>query len=108
DSLSRDVTAMHRSLIEIYAAMAARNDLTPVERQATAQALNRESAALALVEGRQAFFRRDYPQARRKLTEANRYFRTRKIGIIIALLRLAPGLLSGASRLRQRWSGMQL
>jgi glycosyltransferase involved in cell wall biosynthesis len=108
DSLSHDVTGMPRSLIGIYTAMAARDDLTPVERQATAQALSRERASLALEEGRLAFFREDYPQARRKLIEANRYFRTRKTAIIIALLRLAPGVLRAASRLRQRWSATQL
>ena len=75
--------------------------LTPGEREALEVMRDNVRARVALHEGRKAFFRGD-PAAAQHLAAANRYLKSRKLGLVIFLLRLAPGWLRLAYNLRDR------
>lgn len=76
-------------------------DLTPAEREALEGMREGVRARVALHEGKRAFFRGD-PAAAAHLAAANRHLRSRKLGLVIFLLRLAPGWLRRAYELRDR------
>jgi glycosyltransferase involved in cell wall biosynthesis len=76
--------------------------LTESERGAVERERARWRATLQLEIGRQEFLAGNAAGAADNVAEANRYFRRRKLTLVIALLRLAPRLLLRAYRARER------
>jgi GT2 family glycosyltransferase len=101
-SLSSDPVWMTEHLVRIYARLGDTLPLDPPRRALVASRLAYFEATLARHRGKQAFFRLDAPAALAHLREANRYFRSWKISLVCALLRIAPQWLLSAYRWRDR------
>ena len=77
-------------------------DLTPSERITLDNQLAHFHALLRLHQGKHAFFAGDTAGAINGLTEANRFFRKRKVSFTVMMLRIAPRFLLRAYDLRDR------
>jgi len=65
-------------------------NLTADEQQSVLKSRERIQATLDIYEGKKAFFRGDTKGAIEGLTKANRYFKSRKMALLIRLLPIAP------------------
>jgi glycosyltransferase involved in cell wall biosynthesis len=77
-------------------------DLTASERVTLDNQFEHFHALLRLHQGRHAFFSGDTAGAIARLTEANRFFRKRKVSFTVMMLRIAPRFLLRAYDLRDR------
>jgi glycosyltransferase involved in cell wall biosynthesis len=77
-------------------------ELTPSERATLDNQLEHFHALLRLHQGKRAFFAGDTAGAIHSLTEANRFFRKRKVSFTVMMLRIAPRFLLRAYDLRDR------
>jgi len=101
-SLTTDVVAMCRDILRVLDKAGRTLDLTPAETQALQDANARFRARLRLAEGRRAFFNGDVESAVDAIGDANRFLRSRKLALVLVMLRLAPRLLLHAYGLRDR------
>lgn len=102
-SQSADPRWMLQTLLEVLDKVGRTLALSPSQRELLARQVVRVRAELRLAEGKHAFFRRDTAGAIANISEANRYFRSRKLSAATRLIRAAPGLLLWAYRLRDRF-----
>jgi predicted negative regulator of RcsB-dependent stress response len=77
-------------------------NLTDAEHEALRAERTHYGAMLRLAEGKDAFARNDLKTATEALGEANDYFGSSKIKLILLLLRFAPKLLQGVYQCRNR------
>jgi hypothetical protein len=68
-------------------------NLTTNEHQSLLQMKARTQARISLCEGKSAFFNGDVKSAVKSLTEANVFFKSRKIALLTQLLPIAPKFL---------------
>ncbi|CAN5865312.1 hypothetical protein BH18ACI4_BH18ACI4_16990 [soil metagenome] len=78
-------------------------NLSPAEREATAQKRAEMQALLRLCEGKKAFFLGDKKGAIAGLSEANLFLKSRKISLTLIGMRLAPWLLRCAYNMRDKF-----
>jgi glycosyltransferase involved in cell wall biosynthesis len=78
-------------------------NLTAKEHQSLLQSRDRIQAELTLCEGKNAFFNGDVKCAIKSFTEANVFFKSRKIALLIQLLPIAPGFLLRLYNARDRF-----
>jgi glycosyltransferase involved in cell wall biosynthesis len=102
-SLSSDPGLMARDVVRVLDKAAAGLELAPEQRRLLGRERERFHAGLRLEEGKRAFERGDTRAALEGLGEANRVLRSRKLSLVIRLLRLAPGLLLRVYGLRERY-----
>jgi glycosyltransferase involved in cell wall biosynthesis len=102
-SLSADTAWMCEHILKVLEKSERTLPLTERERSTLMREQMRWRAALRLAEGKKAFFRGNTIEARRCLAEANTYLRSRKLAMVVRLLRVAPGLLHWAYRARDRF-----
>lgn len=101
-SLSSDPVWMYRHILAVLDKCGRTMALSMVERDALFAATTRFRARLRLHEGKRAFFRREFAEARAKFTEANSHLHSAKLGLTVHALALAPRLLLRIYRLRDR------
>jgi glycosyltransferase involved in cell wall biosynthesis len=101
-SLSSDPIWMCKHILKVLDKTKETLPLTASERATLDEEYERFRATLRLHEGKRAFFQGDAEEAIKGLTEANRFFRDRKISMTLRLLRRAPRLLLRAYDLRDR------
>lgn len=101
-SLSSDRVLMYQDAINVLDKTERTLDLTPAQREVLAEGRSQLRSSLRLYEGKRAFFRGDMDQAIDLLSEANEYKPSKKVGLVLVLLRLAPGLLLRLYNLRDR------
>jgi glycosyltransferase involved in cell wall biosynthesis len=101
ESLSADDTTMCKSILKVFDKLR-RMDLTPEEATAVQQRRAYYQALLRLYEGKRAFFQGDKRTAIDRLKEANQYFKSPKLSLVVVLLRTFPGLLLRAYQVRNR------
>jgi glycosyltransferase involved in cell wall biosynthesis len=101
-SLSTDYVGMARDVVRVLDKAAAR-ELTDEQRRVLARERARFHAGMRLEEGKRAFERGDARAALEGIGEANRVLRSRKLSLVMALLRFAPGLLLRVYGLRDRY-----
>ena len=92
DSISANSAGMIEGFIRVLAAFRQSSDLTPLDVELLNRQIDAEKAHLNLLYGKQALQNGDVTVARRRLQEANAYFRRPKIGVSLFLLRVAPKL----------------
>ncbi|MBI3652058.1 MAG: glycosyltransferase family 2 protein [Acidobacteria bacterium] len=102
ESLSADNTSMCKSIIAVLQKLAQTN-LAEAEAAAVQQRIAHYQALLRLYEGKRAFYQGDKKMAVAKLREANDFFRSPKLSLVLLLLRAAPKLLLRAYHYRNRW-----
>lgn len=102
-SLSSDPVLMARDILRVLDKAAGEPDLDAARRDLLDRARERFGAELRLQEGKRAFLRGDARAAADGLGEANRFFRSLKLSVAVRLLRLSPGLLLRAYKLRDRY-----
>lgn len=93
---------MYSAALAVFEKTAARDDLTDGERRALERETARYRAMLRLAEGKRALARGDTRAARGAFAEANSYFGSAKLRAVLCALRVAPWLLRGAYRARER------
>ena len=101
-SLTADPIWLGQNIILVLDKVKQTMELTPSERATVDLHHQRFTALLSLHEGKRAFFSGDTAGAIQGLTEANQFFRNRKIAITLRVLRIAPRLLLRAYDLRDR------
>ena len=101
-SLTADPIWLSNHILEVLNKVKRTMDLTPSERATVEIQLEYFHALLRLHEGRRAFFSGDTAGAIDGLTEANRFFRKRKVSLTVMMLRIAPKFLLRAYDLRDR------
>ncbi|HVF50395.1 MAG TPA: glycosyltransferase family A protein [Pyrinomonadaceae bacterium] len=103
-SLSSSPTRMYGQALEVFEkAGRTLTELTDADRQALREETAHYRAMLRLAEGKDALARNDFRAATEGLSEANVYFGSGKLKLILLLLRFAPKLLQGAYQLRNRY-----
>ncbi len=102
DSLTADPIWLNRNAVQVLDKIEQTMELTPSEQSSVNLNRRRFRAHLSLHEGKRAFFSGDKVAAIEGLTEANRFFRNRKITFTLVMLRIAPRLLLRAYDLRDR------
>jgi hypothetical protein len=102
ESHSMTSPALGEAILQVLSKAERTLDLTPAERDALAGMRDGVRARVAMHEGRKAFFRGDAAGAAAHLAAANRYLKSRKLKLVLFLLRLAPGWLRRAYDLRDR------
>lgn len=101
-SLSSDPIWMCEHILKVLDKTKETMTLTGGERATLEKEYERFRATLRFHEGKRAFFEGDTERAIEGLTEANQFFRDRKISMTLRLLRRAPRLLLRAYDLRDR------
>ena len=90
DSLSADNVMMCRSILRVLSKTERTQNLTPEEQRTIAEGKLKWEAFLNLSEGKRALADEDVDLAIDRLTKANRYYKKRKISLLLRLLRIAP------------------
>jgi glycosyltransferase involved in cell wall biosynthesis len=101
-SLTADPIWLSQNVLRVLKKVKQTMTLTSSERATVDLHRQRFEALLSFHEGKRAFFSGDTAGAIHGLTEANRFFRNRKIAITLMMLRIAPRLLLRAYDLRDR------
>jgi hypothetical protein len=83
-------------------------DLVPAEVEALRGMRERVTADAALQEGKRAFFRGDAAAAVARIRDANAHFKSRRLALVLLLMRLAPNLLRRAHDARERFARRSL
>ena len=101
-SLSADPVWMCRHILEVLDRAKARNKLSALEFENLKMQIARFRALINLNEGKRAFFTGNAKSAIAKLTEANSSLRSRKLALVLMIMRAAPRLLLFIYNLRDR------
>ena len=101
-SLTADPVWLSEHILVVLKKVQQTMDLTPSEKATLEAQLQHFHAMLRLQEGKRAFFSGDTKGAINGLTEANQFFRNRKVSFTLMMLRVAPKLLLRAYDLRDR------
>jgi len=101
-SLTANPIWLSKHILKVLAKVKQTMALTPSERMTVENQLEHFHALLRLHEGKHAFFSGDTAGAIDGLTEANRFFRKRKVSFTVMMLRIAPRFLLRAYDLRDR------
>lgn len=102
-SLSADPVPMIESVLRVLAKAEQYPNLTPAERQSIERRRQAERANLELQKGKQAFAAGDAAAAIGHLARANAHYQSRKLTLVVMLLRVAPRLLQALHHLRDRY-----
>jgi hypothetical protein len=90
DSLSSDPIWMYQHALKVLEKAEQTLNLTPSEQKSLLQSKAQFQANLCLCKGKSAFFKGDTKTALECLTEANIFFKSRKIAWLIKLLPISP------------------
>ena len=101
-SLSSDELSMCKSVLQVFDKLEQSGGLTPEETEALQHRRLEHLAKLQLCEGKVALSEGDFTTAASKFAEANAFFKSRKIGISLLMLRFAPWMLLRAFNFRNR------
>ena len=101
-SLAADMVLMFESQVEVYRKIARELTLPPQTLRLIDEQIRRCRADIAYLEGKRQFEARRYALAAASLSAANEFYRSRKLSVVVAGLRIAPRLLWRLYRLRDR------
>jgi glycosyltransferase involved in cell wall biosynthesis len=102
-SLSDDSVWMFGHVLRVLGKLDATLELTSSERKALKRQHRRITAMKRLYEGKKALFRGQIEEATQGLTDANTYFKSRKIALTLRLIKLSPSLIMRAYDMRDRF-----
>jgi len=105
-SLTAQSGALLRAQVEICGKLLRQLDLSPSERDLLQSHQAWCSAQLRLAGGKRELAAGQYGEATRSLAEANRVLRSRKLGLSLVGLRIAPALLRRLYLLRQQGASL--
>ena len=100
--LSADPVWMCRHILKVFDNVRSRGSLSTADSNLLQSQTRRFRALVCLNEGKRAFFSGNARRAIAKLTEANAVLRSKKIDLVLLMLRTAPQLLLRAYDLRDR------
>ena len=101
-SLAADMTRMFASQLEVYEKLARELTLSPQVLNLLNQESRRCRADMAFTEGKRQFEAGQFEQATKALAAANEFYRSPKLRVVVAGLRVAPQLLWRLNRLRDK------
>lgn len=101
-SLSADPVWMCRHILKVFDNVRSRGALSTADLKVLQVQTTRFRALVCLNEGKRAFFSGNARHAIAKLSEANAILRSKKIDLVLLMLRAAPQLLLRAYNLRDR------
>ena len=101
-SLSADPVWMCRHILKVFDNVRSRGVLSTADLKVLQLQTTRFRALVCLNEGKRAFFSGNARHAIAKLSEANAILRSKKIDLVLLMLRAAPQLLLRAYNLRDR------
>ena len=99
-SLASDPLRSFAGELAVLNSMRERNDLTAEEREALENTLRKRQATVEVLKGKQELTTGDFKKAAESFAEANRYWPSRKLSMVLFCLRVAPGFLQRVYRMR--------
>ncbi len=102
DSHTASFKWLSDSFLRVLAKAEQTLDLSPSELKALRRRREQVKAEAALENGKQAFFSGDTKVALERIQQANNYFKSFKLTLIVALIRFMPHLLRRAYEFRER------
>jgi glycosyltransferase involved in cell wall biosynthesis len=102
DSLSANPIPMYESILQVLGKWEGARDLSARERQVLSEAISQFEADLDFSRGKKAFFAGDKALALALIKKANKYYRNKKLSLVIGLLTIAPETLLHIYRMRDR------
>jgi glycosyltransferase involved in cell wall biosynthesis len=92
-SLASDPLRSFGGELAVLNSMRGRNDLTPAEREALENTLRKRQATVEVLKGKQELTDGDFKKAAESFVEANKYWPSRKLDMVLICLRFAPRVL---------------
>lgn len=99
-SLASDPMRSFAGELAVLSSMRRRNDLTTDEREALEDTSRKRQATVAVLRGKQQLANGDFQKATESFTAANQYWPSKKLGMVLLGLRIAPRMLRQVHRLR--------
>jgi len=99
-SLASDPFRSFAGELAVLNSMRQRNDLTAPERETLEATLRRRQATVEVLKGKQELTIGDFKKAAKSFSEANRYWPSKKLDMVLICLRIAPRVLQRVYRIR--------
>ena len=99
-SLASDPLRSFAGELAVLTSVRRRSDLTPVEREMLENTLKRRKATVEVLKGKQELNSGDFKKAAESFTEANRYWPSKKLEMVLICLRIAPRVLQRVYQIR--------
>jgi hypothetical protein len=81
--------------------MSRRNDLTAPEREALENTLRKRQATMEVLKGKQELTVGDFKKAAKSFAEANRFWPSKKLEMVLICMRYAPRVLQRVYQMRR-------
>ncbi|MGH9956797.1 MAG: glycosyltransferase family 2 protein, partial [Pyrinomonadaceae bacterium] len=100
-SLASDPLRSFAGELAVLNSIRRRNDLTAEEKGALDNTLRKRQATVEVLKGKQELTMGDFKKAAQSFTEANRYWPSKKLNMVLFCLRIAPRALQRVYRIRR-------
>jgi glycosyltransferase involved in cell wall biosynthesis len=99
-SLASDPLRSFAGELAVLNSMRRRNDLTAAEKNALETMIRKRQATVEVLKGKQELSVGDFKKAAESFTEANKYWPSKKLDMVLICLRIAPRVLQRVYRMR--------
>lgn len=103
-SLASDPLRSFAGELAVLNSMRGRNDLTPAEREALENTLRKRQATVEVLKGKRELTDGDFKKAATSFAEANKYWPSRKLDLVLICMRFAPRVLQWVYQMRRSCS----
>lgn len=100
-SLASDPLRSFAGELAVLNSMRERNDLTAAEREVLENTLRKRQATMGVLKGKQELAIGDFKTAAESFAEANKYWPSRKLGMVLICMRFAPRVLQRVYQMRR-------
>lgn len=100
-SLASDPLRSFAGELAVLNSMLGRSDLTAEERVALENTVRRRQATVEVLKGKQELAVGNFENAAKSFTEANKYWPSKKLGMVLLCMRIAPGVLQRVYQIRR-------
>jgi glycosyltransferase involved in cell wall biosynthesis len=99
-SLASDPLRSFAGELAVLNSMSGRDDLTAAEREALENTVRKRQATVGVLKGKQELTIGDFKKAAESFAEANKYWPSRKLGMVLICMRIAPKVLQRVYQIR--------
>jgi glycosyltransferase involved in cell wall biosynthesis len=100
-SLASDPLRSFAGELAVLDSMRGRSDLTTAEREAIENTIRKRQATVEVLKGKQELTVGDFKKAAESFAEANKYWPSRKLGMVLICMRFAPRVLQRIYQMRR-------
>jgi glycosyltransferase involved in cell wall biosynthesis len=100
-SLASDPLRSFAGELAVLNSMRGRNDLTAAEREVLENTIRKRQATVEVLKGKQELTVGDFKKAAESFAKANKYWPSRKLGMVLICMRFAPRVLQRVYQMRR-------